>query len=377
VSEVRSSATAQSKIQNPMEGQVKFEVGGAFYNPESQIVRDLGVLAAGVYRGERGQLRVLDAMAGCGVRSLRYWQESQADWVWANEGNPENGPILQLNLAEAIAAGQGRVTHQNSDRVFCACYNDRDYYDLIDLDSFGSPTPYLSTALRATKMGGLLYLTSTDGRTATGHLPEQSLSIYGAYARSHPAAHEQGLRLVLGAVSQQAAILGLGIQPIFSLFSGQTYRVMARLLAKSVLSSQNYGFLGYCHHCGEYQVVSWRKLGRGTCLQDNLPLTLSGPMWLGNLHDRAFLPKMQSLAQQWNWGQQQQLLALMEQEADFPPYFYTLGEIGRRGKMDVPTRSRLIQALQERGYRATPTHINAQALKTNADLATCIAIANS
>lgn len=65
----------------------------------------------------------------------------------------------------------------------------------------------------------------------------------------------------------------------------------------------------------------------------------------------------------------------MEAEVDLPPYFYTLAEIGRRGNMDIPKRDRLIQSLQERGYRASPTHIDAQAIKTDADLPTCIAVA--
>jgi tRNA (guanine26-N2/guanine27-N2)-dimethyltransferase len=83
---------------------------------------------------------------------------------------------------------------------------------------------------------------------------------------------------------------------------------------------------------------------------------------------------MKNLAQQLEWSQRVELLAAMESEAEFPPYFYTLREIGRRGKMDLPKRSRLIEALQAVGYRATATHIDAQAIKTNAKIAICIEI---
>ena len=65
----------------------------------------------------------------------------------------------------------------------------------------------------------------------------------------------------------------------------------------------------------------------------------------------------------------------MAAENDFSPYFYTLREIGKRGKLDLPKRSHLIQALQDNGYQAALTHINAQAIKTNANIHTCIAIA--
>lgn len=358
-----------------VEGKAKFQVGNAFYRATSGVARDLGVLAAAVYKSDTGRLRVLEAMSGCGVRSLRYWLESEADWVWANEGNPDISPILHQNLADAIASGHSQVTHLDANRVFFDCYNRSDYYDLVDVDCFGSPAPYLSTSLWATKIGGLLYLTSTDGRTATGHSPQNSLSVYGAYARAHPSAHEQGLRLLIGSVQQQAATKGLGIEPVFSLFAGQVYRVMLRLVATQQLTEKNFGFIGYCHQCGDYQVVPWRKLGRVVCPHDDSSLTISGPMWVGELHNRQQLQRMRSLAEEWNWLKRVPLLKVMEAEADFPPYFFTLGEIGRRGKMDIPKRDRLIQSLHEQNYRASPTHINAQAIKTDADLPTCIAVA--
>jgi tRNA (guanine26-N2/guanine27-N2)-dimethyltransferase len=160
------------------EGKAKFQVGKAFYNPESKLVRDLGVLAATIYQQDHGSLRVLDALSGCGVRSLRYWLESHANYLWINEGNPELNSLLQQNLeiamlpvrAKPIASQAYQITHQDAHRVFFDCYSRRDYYDLVDVDCFGTAVPYLSTMLWATKIGGLIYLTSTDGKTLTGHV---------------------------------------------------------------------------------------------------------------------------------------------------------------------------------------------------------------
>lgn len=332
---------------------------------------------AAVYRSQTNRLRVLDAMSGCGVRSLRYGLEASADWVWANDSNPDLSPLLRQNLAKAIAAGMAQVTDYDATRVFFDCHSRQDYYDLVDVDCFGSAAPHLSTSLWSVAIGGLLYLTSTDGRTATGHLPEKSLGDYGAYVRNHPAAHEQGLRLLIGSVHQQAAHKHLGIEPVFALFTGETYRVMLRLVSKPALTSENYGFLGYCHHCGNYQTISWRKLGRVVCPHDRHTLVVNGPLWLGTLHHTATLDRLTVLAQQWNWSSAVNLLQLMQREASLPPYFYTLGEIGRRGQMDIPKRSRLIEALQKQGYDASPTHINAQAIKTTASMAVCIQIAGS
>ena len=62
----------------------------------------------------------------------------------------------------------------------------------------------------------------------------------------------------------------------------------------------------------------------------------------------------------------------MEAEAELPPYHFPLGELGKWGKMDPPKRDRLIEVLQSQGYAASPTHLSAQAFKTNASLHHCI-----
>ena len=349
------------------ERQAKFQVGNAFYNPQSKLVRDLGVLAATIYRQDYQNLRVLDALAGCGVRSLRYLQEAKADYVWLNEGDRDNSLVIQKNLL-VIDSDRYHITHQDAHRIFFSCYDRRDYYDLVDVDCFGSAVPYLNTMLYATKIGGLMYLTSTDGRTLTGHPPQKSVQTYGAISRSHPAKHEQALRLLIGATQQQAATLGLGIEPVFSLFTGKTYRLMMRLVSKPRITEDNYGFLGYCHNCGNYQTISWRKLNRIGCSCNSHNVTVSGAMWLENLYDPNLLQRYIDLARQRQWSKIVNLLTIMAGEIDLPPYFYTLKEIGRFGKKDLPKRSHLIQALQKRGYKAAATHIDPQAIKTNASV---------
>lgn len=357
------------------EGHARFRQGPAFYRPASRPVRDLGVLAAAVYRAETGRLEVLDAMAATGVRSLRYLHESGADRLVTNDANPELAALLAANLAGAIAAERCQLSCLDANRLFLASYGRQTFFDLVDVDSFGSPLPYLTTVFWAAKIGGLVYLTSTDGRTASGREPTKSLIDYGAYARAHPSVREQGLRLLLGSAQQQAARQGFGAAPVFAYFCGRTYRVMVRLTAAPQLTPANYGWLGYCHQCGNYQCIPWKRLCRARCDRDGEPLVASGPLWLGELHDRAYLQKMAALARQWQWPQRAALLATMAAEADMPPYFLTLQAIGKLGKLDLPKRERLVAALQAAGYRATPTHIEPQAIKTDASLAACAAIA--
>jgi tRNA (guanine26-N2/guanine27-N2)-dimethyltransferase len=359
------------------ERAARFQVGAAFFRPETLVARDLGVLAAAVYRQQNPCLNVLDGMSGCGIRALRYALEANADWLWVNEANPEIAAVLRQNLRAQLRPEQVHVTTESVRHVLQDCLGQRRYFDLVDLDCFGSPAAFLTDCVRATRLNGLMYLTSTDSRTCEGHNPAASLRHFGAYARAHPATHEQGLRLLLGVIAQQAVMQGFAIAPLFSYFQGQTYRVMVRLVKGHHWSEDLSGFIGHCHPCGHFDVVHWRGLSRGVCPHHAtpIPLTLSGPLWLGPLHDLEFLTCMGNLAQQWGWQDRQNLLALMAGEIPLPPYFFTLGEIGRHGKVDIPKRDRLITTLHSEGYAAVGTHIEAQAIKTTAAFRACVAIA--
>jgi tRNA (guanine26-N2/guanine27-N2)-dimethyltransferase len=205
---------------------------------------------------------------------------------------------------------------------------------------------------------------------------------------------------------QQAAARGLAAQPVFSFYQGEVNRVMVRITRQAPWRAEHYGFVAYCHSCGHFQCVPWKKLGlvRCPCSLDALNLdvlnldalsnrpVVSGPMWLGPLHNVADLEAMRQIAMAepskgiaqpahphdpnpTRWLQCQSLLEIMQAESALPPYFYSLAEIGRRGKMDIPSRQALIAQLHQQGFAATLTHINAQAIKTDAPLARCIELA--
>jgi tRNA (guanine26-N2/guanine27-N2)-dimethyltransferase len=360
------------------EGAVEFDLSNTFYRRSSALSRDLGVLAAIVCRQSHPQLAVLDGMSGCGVRALRYLVEAEADTVWANDADDAVHGVLAANLA-SINPARYQITHRSAQALLYEAIAKGQRFDLIDLDGFGNPSAFLGAGLQALRFGGLLYVTSTDGRSVSGQLPHQSMAQWGTFARSHPAVHEQALRILLGSLHQQATALGYGIKPIFSLYLDKVWRVMVQLLPKARVwppkqPIAEYGFLGYCHGCGGFQAVDWRSLGRVTCVsgQCNHPPVLSGPMWLGELADADWLKKLRNLAELHEWSGSVALLDLWRSEIGMPPYFYTLGEVGRRGQMDIPKRDRLAQALIEQGYRFSRTAINPEGFKTDATLATCV-----
>lgn len=381
--------TTDRAQNSQQEGKAHFSTGDAFFRSSSRMGRDLAILAAIVYKSRYGQLRVIDAMTGCGVRPLRYLLEAEANAVWANEGNGDLRSLVQSNLSQGLSdrlVARCKITHQDANALFFDCHARQDFYDLIDIDSFGSPMPTLSTALWAVKIGGLLYLTSTDGRATSGRATERSLQSYGAYARAHPAVHEQGLRLLLGTAMQQAAAKGLCAEPVFSLYNGEVNRVMVRI-TRGAWPTARYGFLAYCHSCGQFQTVAWKRLGKVDCdCRSASAPVVSGPMWLGPLHSKTWLAEMSNIAAQKSakhepaksqpermaWGNCSALLARMQNEIDLPPYFYPMADIGRRGKMDIPPMLDLVERLRQQGFSADWTHIDEQAIKTDAPFSVCL-----
>ncbi len=355
------------------EGRVTFSLGNAFYRPHSQRSRDLGVLAAAVYKHQTGQLTVLDSMTGCGVRVLRYAIEAGADRVWANDGDLTIHDTLQHNLSQ-LSSDRVRITHETVNRVFWRCAIDRDYYDLIDIDSFGNPAEFLASCLQAVRYGGLIYLTSTDGRAMSGHYPQDSLRLYGATTRSTPSVQEHALRILIGSLAQQGAMQGLTVQPVFSMYSGQIYRIMVRVTKQLPKLEKHHGFVAYCPSCGDYGLPTWRHLTRADCPHHtrSLPMAIVGPLWTGDLHDRTWLSDMISIAPEQGLADQIPFLKLLHAEAYLPPYHFPLGEIGRRGKLDVPKRDRLIESLQEQGFTASATHLSPDAIKTTASIASIV-----
>ena len=98
----------------------------------------------------------------------------------ANDANEEYRRIISENLSRVergFGESEGRwvVTHFDANRVMAECYLQRDFFDLIDVDSFGSDSSFfMRNAMNALKLdGGLLYVTSTDGYSSGGHRPHQ------------------------------------------------------------------------------------------------------------------------------------------------------------------------------------------------------------
>jgi tRNA (guanine26-N2/guanine27-N2)-dimethyltransferase len=349
------------------EGAARLQLGQGFFRVDSRPSRDLGVLLARQLAGQ-GPLRVLDAMAGCGIRALRYGLEAGAEAVWANDADPGRLPLLQANLAGLPGL---RCTTATAQHLLAGCLQRQERFELVDLDAFGCPSALLPLALEAVTIGGVLYLASTDGRSATGHDRSAALRSLGAAARAHPASWELALRLQLGAVARAAWAMGHGIEPLLAFSEGRTFRTAVRLRRlPAPREEEQLGLLALCHGCGDQQVQSLLRLRQWQpchCPGGQAPpLAVSGPLWIGPLQDGALLTAMAADQHAQVVRPTRLLLERLRGDPGLPARCWPTAEIARRLGCGPPPLQSLVAWLEAAGWPSAASGVMAGCLRSAA-----------
>ncbi|MEB3307736.1 MAG: N2,N2-dimethylguanosine tRNA methyltransferase [Cyanobacteriota bacterium] len=346
-------------------------LGPGFFRADSRPSRDLGVLIARQL-AMAGPLRVLDAMTGCGIRSLRYGLEAGAERVWANDADPDRRALIHDNL---IPLGdRAHCSSLTAQQLLVGCLQREQRFELVDLDAFGCPTALLPLAIAAVSFDGVLYAACSDGRTPTGHERRQAIRTLGASARAHPAGWELALRLLLGAQARAAWAMGRGLEPLLAFSDGRTFRTAVRITRRPAAGAEEQlGLLAHCHGCGEQQVQSLLRLGRwSSCCPtspDASPLSVSGPLWIGGLQEPSWLeaidsdPQKALLAHPTTLG----LLARLQADPAHVARCWPMAEIGRRlGGGGTPRLRSLASRLRQQGWGAWSSGVMPGCLRTDA-----------
>ena len=364
------------------EGAAQLALGAGFFRPESRPSRDLGVLLAGVLAAgalaegpePAAGLSVLDLMAGCGIRSLRYGLEAGAQLVWANDADGDRLPGLRANLLPLAERGcRLQCTVLTAQKLLARCLLAERRFGLVDLDAFGCPSSLVAPALEALRFGGVLYLASTDGRSPTGHDRRSAIRSLGGAARAHPASWELALRLQIAVVARAAWALGRGIRPLFSFSEGRTFRTAIQLLRRpAAREEEQLGLLAHCHGCGEQFSQSlltlrqWPLCGCG----GPTPLSISGPLWLGPLQHAPTLAAMQhradTLPADWLTRPSRRLLQALHDDPGLPVRCWPAAELARRLAGGPPATEALLTALRAEGYVALRSGVMAGQFRCNA-----------
>jgi tRNA (guanine26-N2/guanine27-N2)-dimethyltransferase len=346
-----------------------------FYNPIMELNRDLAVLALQVHQKLLGrEVSVCEPLTGCGLRGVRFAVEVEGVCrVFLNDIKPEAARLAGFNAELNGVADCVEVANEDANLFLSRHAAPRKRFDYVDVDPFGPPVPYLDSAIRALRNGGLLALTATDMAPLCGVHPRACLRKYGGQPLRTEYCHELAVRLLIGCLTMMAAKHAIGVEVLFShsvdhyVRAYSVVRYGARVADKSV---RQMGYILHCFSCFHRETV----LGITSPLKRVCPicgakLSAAGPLWLGRIADKRFCSLMEREAKQRGLRQEKRILkmlSLVQNEAEGPVTYYTVDKICDKLNLPIPALKKVIDRIRKAGFQVVPTHFNSRGVRTDA-----------
>ena len=331
---------------------------GIFFNPVMEFSRDVSVLVLGEFVKER-KTKLLDGLAGTGARGIRIGKEVKGDLhILINDHNPVAFELIEKNITL-----NGLKNSESVNKKMNTLLSEEDF-DYVDIDPFGSPVQFIDSSLQAIRTNGMIALTATDTAPLYGTYPKTCLRRYGARSLKTIYSKEIGARILTGYCVRLAAKYDIALKPILVFFIDHYIRAhfTVKKGAKRADSAlKNVGYLIHNHKTGERRVT--RNIPKRTGDEE-----ISGPLWIGNMHDKSFLKKLEFYHGLGTAKRLGKLLDLWLEEASMSPFFYDVNEIASITKTS-PLRIRdVIEKLRGHGFSAGRTHFSPTGFKTDADI---------
>ncbi|VVB56768.1 tRNA (guanine(26)-N(2))-dimethyltransferase [uncultured archaeon] len=339
-----------------------------FFNPHMRLCRDLSSLWVGTLPELRS---VLDGFCASGARGLRYKLENKnVGHVAFVDALPSAVQLAEANAQlNGLGSGQYRVMRADINRLL----GSGERFDLIEIDPFGTPVPYLAALSRCGNGLDERYIsvTATDTAVLCGAHAQACYKGYAAKPVHSEICHESGLRILLGAIARAAAAEDWALDPQLCVSHRHYFKVLAKLTkgadgavdtAKTAMT-----YITHCPHCLYHHMDGFPT---PICAMCGERTQWGGPVWGGDWVSRAVVEKMMKLAGQRPYLSKEAvpLLSTIAAEADGPNLYYDLHELSSKHKRIIPSSEGVVEALQGMGYFASRTHFSTSAIRTDAPL---------
>jgi tRNA (guanine26-N2/guanine27-N2)-dimethyltransferase len=323
--------------------------GAVFFNEQMALNRDISVM---LLRTIGRDMKVADAMTATGSRAVRIANEVPGTTVTANDYNPATMEFIEENIRI-----NGLENCTASNRNLHVLFSE-EAFDYVDLDPFGSPAPFVQSAVRGCRRRGILAVTATDTAPLAGANRAKCERRYHARPLRGPMCHEMGLRVLMGYIARELAVFDRGMEPLLSFSADHYYRTYVKVTEGADAAD---GTLSQMMNMA-YDPVT---LERSRSDRPNEKYCF-GPMWGGRLHDAETLAKMSTdgVAET---RRAEKMLGTWRQELDTVPYTYDIAELSSHVKLSPPRMENFIEALNQVGT-ASKTHTCPTCFKTDLDL---------
>ncbi|HII50057.1 MAG TPA: hypothetical protein HA322_01845 [Candidatus Poseidoniaceae archaeon] len=289
------------------------KTGGGFLNPAMAPSRTRSVLLLkdalehDWLTSQDKPIRAFDAMCSTGVR-IRRWRNEIPNELqnrlritgndlndfalsWAINSHNHNLPKYTENV-EMNFDRYGSMTQRESvNGIFFQKMDAKlamadASYQWIDIDPFGSPVPFIDSAIQSLARTGVLEVTATDTAALTGSSLSSQKRRYDSQGIVDDYAHDDAVRVLLGLIAKVAAMHDRVIKPILSLFDGHHVRVSVLVKTSKEGASDFQNNIGYRLRCQDlpYKFIKY---------PDSKQIkNSSGPLWTGPLMDRDIAGRM-------------------------------------------------------------------------------------
>ena len=312
---------------------------------------------------------MLDGMGATGVRGLRIAKEVPGCRVLINDVNPDcvefaGRNVRENDLQDNVEVSLGDVRGTTPGR----------YFDYIDIDPFGTPAPFVESALRSVRRSGVLAVTATDTATLFGSYPGTCRRRYDSRPIKCYLSHEMGVRILTGFVIRRAAAFDLAASPLLAYSNDHYYRAFFVIkkgagITDELLKDIHYVLYDEGSLCWRFKEFADLGAAGSVCQGDNC--RIGGPLFSGTLihPDVANALSGADLDEMCGgFSGKERCIKILDRlagEAKGRPFFHCTHEIGRRVVAPPPSILYLIDKLAEKGVTGTRTHFSPTGIKTD------------
>ncbi len=343
-----------------------------FYNPEMELNRDITVAAISGFIDRIGvepaSISYADVMSASGIRGIRMASEVGLK-CWLNDWNQDAYELIRENIKLNGLEESCTPSHHNANTLM-----HQEQFDIVDLDPFGSPAPFLDAAARSARR--LLCITATDTAPLCGAHLKSGIRKYAAVPLNTEYHREMGARVLLGAAARALARRDKGMNVLLTHVTRHYVRVYLEIIrgvSRADSTMEKMGFISHCFHCG------FRSWGYGLapepasasgCPNCGESLKLAGPLWLGGIQEPGFCSMVLDELKHRKPGKCKDAVKIIEfcrDEIEIPTY-YDQHWLCKQNKISAGPIDELVEVLTSAGFNASRTHFAGTGFKTDAGL---------
>ncbi|MDI9394383.1 MAG: tRNA (guanine(10)-N(2))-dimethyltransferase [Euryarchaeota archaeon] len=346
-----------------------------FYNPEMELNRDINVAATAAFverllskkEISREEIQYVDAFSASGIRGLRVAGEVGIH-ATMNDWSPEAFGLIKENIKINGLEEKTQATRKNANVLL-----HEQKFHIVDIDPFGTPSPFLDAA--ATSAHCMLSVTATDTAPLCGAHLNSGIRKYASVPLNTEYHSEMGLRVLLGACARELAKHEKGMLPLLSHATRHYVRTYLEVLPGSKHADRTLKSMGFNIHCPKCRFRE-PVYGLAVHIEKKCPVCggltkIAGPLWLGPYREPEYCNEVISKLDVHPLNTKdkvRKIITFCRDELDIP-MFYDQHVICKELGASATGIESLLQALRASGFEASRTHFSGTSFKTDAPIA--------